>query len=49
MREMRCMTSYLLRRCGDDALLQPVGLFLKVLPGFVVPVQVVFNLEGKMG
>lgn len=38
---------YLLRGAGDDALLQAVGLLLKVLSGLVVPEQVVFYLETK--
>ena len=29
----------------NDALLQPIGLFLLVLPGLVVPVQAVLYLE----
>ena len=40
-------SSYLLCRRGDDALLQTVGLLLEVLPGLVIPVQVVLNLKGK--
>lgn len=38
---------HLLGGAGDDALLETVGLLLEVLPGLVVPQQVVFYLEIK--
>lgn len=41
------MSSYLLRGAGDNALLQAVGLLLKVFPGLVIPEQIVFYLKIK--
>lgn len=38
---------YLLGGAGDNALLKAVGLLLEVLPGLVVPEQVVLYLEVK--
>lgn len=35
----------LLCGCCDDALLQPVSLFLEVFPGLMVSEQVLLNLE----
>lgn len=39
--------THLLCGCGYDTLLQPIGLFLKVFPCFMVPVQITLNLGGK--
>ena len=39
----------LLCGCCDDALLQPVSLFLEVFPGLMVSEQVLLNLERENG
>lgn len=36
---------YLLGGAGDNALLEAVGLLLKVFPGLVIPEQIIFYLE----
>lgn len=36
---------YLLGGAGDNALLESVGLLLKVFPGLVIPEQIIFYLE----
>lgn len=41
------MPSYLLCGTGDDALLEAVGLLLKVLSSLMIPEQIVFYLEIK--
>lgn len=39
--------SYLLRGAGDNALLEAIGLLLKVFSSLVIPEQIVFYLEIK--
>lgn len=37
--------AHLLRGGCHNALLQPVGLFLLVFPGFMIPIEIILNLE----
>lgn len=39
------LSTYMLCSAGDNALLQSVGLLLKVFSCLMVPQQIVFNLE----